>query len=84
MSLVLYIFVMNTQAKTYTADNLTAEDFARVEREALERGDRTLARLANRASIGNLLPYAKQRVADELNRRGIAGGPASGPRTRRR
>ena len=53
--------------KRYTVENLTAEDFKSVERLALARGDRTLARLANRAAIGNLLPYAKQRVADVLN-----------------
>jgi hypothetical protein len=55
--------------KIYTVENLTAEDFTSVERLAIARGDRTLARLANRASIGNLLPYAKQRVADVLNAR---------------
>jgi len=55
--------------KIYTAENLTAEDFKSVERLAFARGDRTLARLANRAAIGNLLPYAKQRVADVLNAR---------------
>jgi hypothetical protein len=53
--------------KIYTVENLTDEDFKSVERLAITRGDRTLARLANRASIGNLLPYAKQRIADILN-----------------
>ena len=51
----------------YRANNLTAEDFARAEREAAARGDQTFARLANRAAIGNLLPYAKQCVANYLN-----------------
>ena len=55
--------------KIYTVENLTAEDFKSVECLAIARGDRTLARLANRASIGSLLPYAKQRVADVLNAR---------------
>lgn len=53
--------------RPYDASNLTAQDFERVEREALARGDKIRARFANRAAIGNLLPYAKQRVAEWLN-----------------
>lgn len=62
-------FHLRHALKKYTPENLTAEDFELVEREALEAGDKTLARLANRAAIGDLLPYAKQRVSDILNAR---------------
>ena len=55
--------------KVYTVKYLTDEDFKSVERDAIAIGDKTLARLANRAAIGDLLPYAKQRVADILNER---------------